>query len=65
MYSDKPNADILAELTERNLVNAFISLPPSHRKEYIKWIEEAKKHETRFNRIVKMCDMVAAGLKNR
>jgi uncharacterized protein YdeI (YjbR/CyaY-like superfamily) len=32
---------------------AFDKLPPSHRREYIQWIEEAKKPETRQKRIEK------------
>lgn len=41
----------------------FEQLAPSHRKEYIRWIEEAKKAETRQNRIVKAVEMLAAGKK--
>jgi uncharacterized protein YdeI (YjbR/CyaY-like superfamily) len=35
-------------------------LPPSHRRQYIKWISEAKKETTRQRRIAKMLEMVAA-----
>jgi len=28
----------------------FAALPPSHRREYVRWIEEAKKPETRARR---------------
>jgi len=37
----------------------FASLAPSHKKEYIKWIEEAKKAETRENRIMKAVSKLA------
>jgi bifunctional DNA-binding transcriptional regulator/antitoxin component of YhaV-PrlF toxin-antitoxin module len=37
----------------------FNSLPPSHKKEYIKWIEEAKKDETKKNRIAKTIEMLS------
>ena len=35
----------------------------THRKEYIRWITEAKKPETRENRKVKMIEMILAGKK--
>ena len=35
----------------------------THRKEYIRWIVEAKKPETRENRKVKMIEMIFAGKK--
>lgn len=38
--------------------NKFGNLPPSHQKEYIKWIEEAKKEETKQKRIAKMIEML-------
>ena len=34
----------------------FISLPPSHRREYIAWITDAKKEETRQRRIREAID---------
>lgn len=35
----------------------------THRKEYMRWITEAKKPETRENRKVKMIEMIFAGKK--
>lgn len=35
----------------------------THRKEYMRWITEAKKTETRENRKVKMIEMILAGKK--
>lgn len=35
----------------------------THRKEYMRWITEAKKPETRENRKVKMIEMILAGKK--
>lgn len=29
----------------------FLALPPSHQREYLKWIDEAKRPETRARRI--------------
>jgi uncharacterized protein YdeI (YjbR/CyaY-like superfamily) len=37
---------------------AFRALPPSHRREYLNWIAEAKKPETRRTRIEKAVRMV-------
>lgn len=45
-------ADLQAAL-EKNAAarSAFDALPPSHQREYVKWINEAKKPETRNRRI--------------
>ncbi|MFJ9777977.1 YdeI/OmpD-associated family protein [Amycolatopsis sp. NPDC101161] len=32
---------------------AFEALPPSHRREYVQWVAEAKKPETRVSRAEK------------
>ncbi|MGA3048800.1 MAG: YdeI/OmpD-associated family protein [Terracidiphilus sp.] len=39
---------------------SFSALSYSHKKEYVDWIESAKKPETRQNRIEKMAEMLAA-----
>jgi uncharacterized protein YdeI (YjbR/CyaY-like superfamily) len=39
---------------------AFAALPPSHRREYLNWIAEAKKPQTRATRIAKTVAMVLA-----
>ncbi|MGA9212306.1 YdeI/OmpD-associated family protein [Kaistella sp.] len=41
----------------------FDAMSYTHRKEYIRWIMEAKKPETRENRKVKMIEMILAGKK--
>lgn len=41
----------------------FDKMSYTHRKEYIRWIEEAKKPETRENRKVKMIRMILDGKK--
>ena len=43
---------------------AFESLAFSHRKEYVVWIVEAKKPETRGARLAKTIEMLARGKKN-
>ena len=51
-------ADIILNLQKSNLLGVFSNLPPSHQSEYLKWIDEAKKPETRRRRIMKMCVML-------
>ncbi len=41
----------------------FDAMSYTHRKEYIRWIEEAKKSETRENRKIKMIEMLLSGKK--
>jgi len=41
------------------------SMAPSHRKEYVGWIEEAKRADTRARRVEKAVEMMAAGVKNK
>ncbi|MCQ9641265.1 YdeI/OmpD-associated family protein [Chryseobacterium sp. WG14] len=41
----------------------FDTMSYTHRKEYIRWIEEAKKPETRENRKIKMIQMILDGKK--
>ena len=40
--------------------NVFDGLPFTHRKEYVRWIEEAKKPETRVNRVAKTLEKLRA-----
>lgn len=41
----------------------FDAMSYTHRKEYIRWIEEARKPETRENRKIKMIEMILNGKK--
>ena len=41
-------------LLSKNVKNHFISLPVSHQKEWVNYINEAKKEETRLKRVLKM-----------
>lgn len=43
---------------DHELQRAFGALPPAHQREYIKWIEEAKKEDTRNRRLGKMRKMI-------
>lgn len=42
-------------------LKAFESMPPSHRREYIEWILEAKRDDTRKRRIKKAVDQISDG----
>ena len=54
--------DLLRELKKDNEAKAFFDkLSYTHRKEYVRWVEEAKKAETRQNRIVKTIEMLKKG----
>jgi len=43
----------------------FDKLAYTHQKEYVKWIEEAKREETRRSRIVKTIEMLKKGKRGR
>jgi len=54
MGGDLPS-DIGKALADRPAVrSAFAALAPSHRREYLRWIEEAKRPSTRTRRIEAM-----------
>jgi uncharacterized protein DUF1905/bacteriocin resistance YdeI/OmpD-like protein len=42
---------------------AFDKLSYSHKKEYVRWINEAKREETRANRLAKSVEMLRGGIK--
>ena len=41
----------------------FDTLSYTHRKEYVRWIEEAKRAETRQRRVAKAVELLRAGIK--
>jgi uncharacterized protein YdeI (YjbR/CyaY-like superfamily) len=43
----------------------FDGLSFTHRKEYVRWIEDAKKEETRAARVAKTIEMLKAGKRGR
>ena len=49
---------------QKKIKDYFDSLPYSHKKEYVVWIEGAKKPETRAGRLVKRMEMLAKKGKN-
>jgi len=44
---------------------AFDKLPPSHQKEYVTWINDAKKEETRQRRVAQTLEMLKKDKKSR
>lgn len=53
-------ADFQAALESNGLLTAFEALAPSHRREHILAIEDAKKPETRQRRIEKAIEMIGS-----
>ncbi len=48
---------------EKDAKATFEKLSYTHQREYVTWINEAKKEETRANRITKMIEMLKKGKK--
>ena len=40
---------------------AFTAFPPSHRREYIEWIAEARREDTRARRVLQAVEWIADG----
>lgn len=58
--------DLLKELKkDKEAKTLFDKLSYTHQKEYVTWITEAKKEETRQSRIVKTIEMLKKGKKER
>ena len=54
--------DLMKELKKDREAKAFFDkLSYTHQKEYVRWVEEAKKEETRQSRIVKTIEMLKKG----
>lgn len=52
-------------LEQENLVTTFESLSYTHRKEYCRWISEARREATKQSRLAKAIDMLRKGVKTR
>ena len=58
--------DLMKELKKDKEAKVFFEkLSYTHQKEYVRWVEEAKKEETRQNRIVKTIEMLNKQIKGR
>jgi uncharacterized protein YdeI (YjbR/CyaY-like superfamily) len=54
--------DLAKALTrQKAAAKTFAALPPSHRKEYIQWVTEAKRPETRTKRLATTVEWLAEG----
>src|SRR5215471_3214952 len=56
-------ADFQKLLKQNGLLPLFEKLSYTHRKEYCRWITEAKKEETRSRRLEKAVEMLSKGVK--
>jgi uncharacterized protein YdeI (YjbR/CyaY-like superfamily) len=45
----------------RKATSRWEAFPPSHRREYIEWIDEAKRPETKERRVAQTVEWVAEG----
>ena len=62
---DKPRTVALPGYLEKalrqaGLLEAWHKQAPSHQREHVLWVEDAKKPETRERRIAKLCELVRA-----
>ena len=53
--------DLATALRSGRALTTFAALAYSHRKEYVRWVTEAKRPQTRADRIAKTVEMVRAG----
>ncbi|WP_205501996.1 DUF1801 domain-containing protein [Rufibacter psychrotolerans] len=55
--------DLKQALAESQQLEKFEKLAYTHRKEYVRWVTEAKRPETRDNRILKTVERISEGKK--
>jgi hypothetical protein len=55
--------DMAKLLKKEKLLDFFSKLSYSHQREYCRWITEAKREETRANRLTKVAEMLRNGVK--
>ena len=64
--SDEIPAELAAALDgDPAARDAFQALPPSHKHEYVEWVADAKRDETRERRAAKAVEMLRAGAAGR
>jgi uncharacterized protein YdeI (YjbR/CyaY-like superfamily) len=59
MATNDTPPDLATALAKAGLAEFFAGCTASHRREYLKWIGEAKKPETRVARVEKTVAMIA------
>jgi hypothetical protein len=57
--------DLAVAMSEAGVADAFSALAPSHRKEYVRWVTEAKKPETRAKRVAEAVPRIGRGQPRR
>jgi len=57
--------DLAGAMTSAGVMDAFTTLAPSHRKEYVRWVTEAKRPETRAKRITEAVQKIGQGKPRR
>ena len=62
---ETPLPEDLAAALDDGARTFFAGLAPSHRKEWVRWVEEAKKPETRAARVEKTAEALRAGRRTR
>jgi hypothetical protein len=55
--------DLTAALAAAGLRETFDGLSYTHRKEYVEWVEEAKREETRRKRVARTVELLSEGVK--
>lgn len=55
--------DMAKRLKKERLAEVFAALSYTHQKEYCRWVTEAKREETRANRLARMIGMLRSGVK--
>jgi uncharacterized protein DUF1905/bacteriocin resistance YdeI/OmpD-like protein len=56
-------AELKKRMEQEKLLPFFETLSYTHRKEYCRWITEAKKEETRQNRLTRAIELLRKGVK--
>ena len=62
---ETPLPEDLAAALDEDARAFFDGLAPSHRKEWVRWVEDAKKPETRAARVGKTAEALKAGRRTR
>jgi hypothetical protein len=57
--------DLARAMAETGVADQFTKLAPSHRKEYVRWITEAKRPETRAKRVDEAVRKIGQGAPRR
>jgi uncharacterized protein YdeI (YjbR/CyaY-like superfamily) len=60
---DVPDALAVALRGDAGARDAFDALSYTHRREYARWIEEAKREETRQRRVARAVELLRAGVR--